>query len=114
MDLDKDYYGILGVPTAVGLRDLKAAYRALVKRYHPDTAGTPAPDAEARFREVNEAYRVLSNTQARHAYDVARAAAAAGVERPTPTLSLDQDPSAPFEFSDTEIDALAEAAADQE
>lgn len=113
MDVDKDYYGILGVPPAAGLRELKAAFRALVKQYHPDMAATPAPapGAEARFHEVNEAYRVLSNAQTRRAYDLARAAAVAAAERPALTLSLDQDMSAPFEFSDTEIDALADAAA---
>jgi len=62
-----DYYEVLGVERGAAAEDLKRAYRKLALQYHPDR--NPAPEAEARFKEVSEAYQVLSDPQKREAYD---------------------------------------------
>ena len=64
---DRDYYEILGVSRNAGQDELKSAFRGLARQYHPDV--NSAPDAEERFKEINEAYAVLSNDQHRSAYD---------------------------------------------
>jgi len=63
----KDYYATLGVPKAASEADIKKAYRKLAMEYHPDR--NPAPEAEARFKEITEAYEVLRDPQKRSAYD---------------------------------------------
>ncbi len=63
----KDYYKILGVPRDATPEQIKAAYRRLARKYHPDVS--KEPDAEARFKEVNEAYEVLKEPDKRQAYD---------------------------------------------
>lgn len=66
----KDYYSILGVPSTAHAADIKRAYRKLALLYHPDK--NPDPQAELYIKEVNEAYAVLSDPQARQAYDLNR------------------------------------------
>jgi len=61
----KDYYKILGVDKGVSKDELKKAYRKLAHQYHPDKAGGD----EAKFKEINEAYRVLSDDTKRQQYD---------------------------------------------
>jgi len=63
----RDYYEILGVPKNASPDDLKAAFRRLARQHHPDV--NKAPDAEDRFKEINEAYAVLSDQDKRAAYD---------------------------------------------
>lgn len=64
-----DYYEILEVSRRASPETIKAAYRALCKKYHPDTyAGNPA-QAEAMIKRLNEAYRVLGDAGRRAAYD---------------------------------------------
>lgn len=67
----KDYYDILGVSKDVSDEDLKRAYRKLAKQYHPDAQHTDEDKkkAEAKFKEINEAYSVLSDKQKRAQYD---------------------------------------------
>lgn len=71
-DAEKDYYRVLGVPPAAGKEQVRKAYIALVKRFHPDKGG----QGDARIKEINEANGVLSDEGLRAEYDQARAGAA--------------------------------------
>ncbi len=64
----KDYYQILGVPRNASANDIKGAYRKLAMQYHPDR-NPGDKQAEERFKEMNEAYQVLSDPQKRARYD---------------------------------------------
>jgi len=64
----KDYYQILGVPRGANASEIKAAYRKLAMQYHPDR-NPGNKQAEERFKEINEAYQVLSDSQKRARYD---------------------------------------------
>ena len=64
----KDYYEVLGVPKNASEQDIKKAYRSMAKKYHPDR-NKDNPEAEAKFKEVQEANEVLSDPQKRAAYD---------------------------------------------
>jgi curved DNA-binding protein len=63
----KDYYAIMGVGKDASADDIKRAYRRLARKYHPDVS--KEKDAEARFKEVGEAYEVLRDPEKRAAYD---------------------------------------------
>ena len=70
--IEKDFYKILGVSKDVSDADLKKAYRKLAKEYHPDRNPGDAK-AEARFKDISEAYDVLSDANQRKEYDAIRA-----------------------------------------
>ncbi len=65
----RDYYEVLGVPTNVGDRDIKKAYRKLALQFHPDRNPDNKDHAEEKFKEITEAYGVLADPQKRAAYD---------------------------------------------
>ncbi len=65
----RDYYEVLGVNKNATDEELKKAYRRLAKQYHPDANPNNKAEAEAKFKEVNEAYETLSNPQKRQMYD---------------------------------------------
>ncbi|MBX3195242.1 MAG: DnaJ C-terminal domain-containing protein [Schumannella sp.] len=69
---DKDFYAVLGVKKDVSDAELKKAYRKLARQYHPDSNPGDAK-AEARFKEISEAYSVLSDAELRREYDQVRA-----------------------------------------
>jgi len=62
-----DYYDVLGVPRSAGPEEIKKAFRRLAMKHHPDR--NKDPGAEERFKEINEAYEVLADSQKRAAYD---------------------------------------------
>lgn len=67
----KDYYEVLGLPREATEKALKDAYRKLARRYHPDLQTAPADKktAEEKFKELNEAYEVLGDSEKRQQYD---------------------------------------------
>jgi len=65
--MPRDYYEILGVPKGSSGDEIKNAFRNLARKYHPDVS--EETDAEERFKEINEAYAVLSDQEKRAAYD---------------------------------------------
>jgi curved DNA-binding protein len=67
MAADEDFYQILGVPRDASQEDIQRAYRKLARTYHPDVNHDPG--AEDRFKDVSEAYDVLSDPQTRRRYD---------------------------------------------
>jgi len=69
---DKDFYAVLGVKKDVSDADLKKTYRKLARQFHPDSNAGDAK-AEARFKEISEAYSVLSDKELRNEYDQVRA-----------------------------------------
>ena len=76
----KDFYEVLGVPEKASAADIKKAYRKLAKQYHPD-ANPGNPKAAERFKEIGEAYSVLSDAEKRKQYDNMRRLGAFGFGR---------------------------------
>jgi curved DNA-binding protein len=99
----KDHYTALGIAPDADQEVIKAAFRALAKKYHPDTAADPGaakvrfPEiAKARFCEINEAHAVLSNPAARAEYDRLLAA-----QRKKPLASNSREPGGLAERAET-------------
>lgn len=98
----KDYYATLGVDAQVEAAALKTAYRKLARKYHPDVS--KEPDAEARFKELNEAYEVLKDPLKRAEYDQLRqygARSSDGSFQPPPDWAAASN----FEHAYTQADA---------
>src|ERR1700722_14980255 len=80
----KDYYETLGVPRTASDADIKKSFRKLARQYHPDVA-KDKKHAEEKFKEINEAYEVLSDPAKRKKYDELGANWKSGAEfRPPP------------------------------
>jgi molecular chaperone DnaJ len=98
--VEKDYYAALGVSKDAAATDIKKSYRKLARKYHPDANGGDAK-AEAKFKEVSEAYDVLSDTKKRKEYDEARSLFGAGGFRgPRPAGGPGGPGGATFDLSD--------------
>ena len=82
--LEKDYYKTLGVAKTAKAAEIKQAYRKLARKYHPD-ANKGNAQAEERFKEISEAYNVLSDEKRRKEYDEARSLFGGGFRVPTGT-----------------------------
>jgi molecular chaperone DnaJ len=65
----RDYYEVLGVAKTASADEVKSAYRRLARQYHPDVAKEDPKAAEAKFKEISEAYEVLADEQKRRDYD---------------------------------------------
>lgn len=68
MGIKRDYYEVLGIDRNADAAAIKKAYRKLAKKYHPDT-NKDHPEAEQKFKEVTEAYSVLSDPEKKKMYD---------------------------------------------
>ena len=66
---EKEYYSILGLESTATAEQIKDAYREKVKLHHPDVLGSADPDA-SKFRDVTEAFSVLSVRESRASYDI--------------------------------------------
>jgi len=108
----KDYYNILGVNRGANEREIKQAYRWLARKYHPDV-NPGDKSAEARFKQINEAYEVLSDKEKRQKYDqfgdqwqFADQFARAGRQQ-TPFWDFSQTGGAQrFHFEEADLDSL--------
>ena len=67
----KDYYKVMGVAEQASPAEIKQAYRKLARKFHPDVS--KEPDAEAKFKDIGEAYAVLNDVEKRAEYDQIRA-----------------------------------------
>lgn len=74
----KDYYGILGVPENTSQEEIRKAFRKLAFQHHPDKNPGKEKQAEEKFKEINEAFGVLGDSQKRQQYDSARKSPFAG------------------------------------
>lgn len=90
------HYQLLGLSHNASADALRQSFRALSKRYHPDTTDLPLPQAEAAFRDLQQAYAVLSDPERRRRYDAellliaqqAAAAVAQGAPQQSPTAMV--------------------------
>ncbi len=103
--LEKDFYKTLGVPKDATADEIKKAYRKLARQHHPDAnsghGDSDRDKAEAKFKEISEAYDVLSDTARRKEYDEARALFGAGGGRfRTPGGTSAPGGGAPFDLGD--------------
>jgi len=69
MPTKRDYYEILGITKSATAADIKAAYRKLALQWHPDKNADKKQEAEEKFKEINEAYQVLSDPKKKQTYD---------------------------------------------
>ncbi len=90
----KDYYAVLGISQNATQEEIRSTYRQLVLRYHPDVS--QEPDAEEHFKEINEAYTMLSDPEKRKVYDIFITMITGGMgeftsnEAPTPPVYTSQ------------------------
>jgi molecular chaperone DnaJ len=97
--LEKDYYKVLGVTKTANADDIKKSYRKLARKYHPD-ANKGDAKAEERFKEISEAYNVLSDPKQRKEYDEARSLFGGGFRRGAPAGAGGQGGFGGFDLGD--------------
>ncbi|GAA1271968.1 molecular chaperone DnaJ [Sphaerisporangium rubeum] len=97
--LEKDYYAVLGVSKTATADEIKKAYRKLARKYHPD-ANQGSTETEAKFKQVSEAYDVLSDVKRRKEYDEARALFGSGLGGFAGAGAPRGGGGAPFDFGD--------------
>lgn len=95
----KDWYQVLQVSEQATDEMIKAAYRKLVKKYHPDVHPGDQ-ECEERFRAVSEAYRILSDPEKRRAYDEERKAAVKGRKSGKTSAGNQTSHAGPVDFQD--------------
>lgn len=100
-----DYYKVLGVPREASDEDIKKAYRRLVLQHHPDRNPGKA-DAEAKIREINEAYEVIGDPESRRTYDRLRWGAEPREETVDPSLIREEMENKLFEEGRKELFAV--------
>lgn len=99
----KDYYKTLGVARTASDTDIKQAYRRLARKYHPDVS--KEPDAEERFKAVNEAYEVLRDADKRRTYDNLGSYQAGQDFRPPPGFGQRPGGGYSYTYTNTNTDA---------
>ncbi len=100
-----DYYRVLGVPREASDEDIKKAYRRLVFQHHPDRNPGKA-DAEAKIREINEAYEVIGDPESRRTYDRLRWGAEPREEAVDPSVLREEMENKLFEEGRKELFAV--------
>ena len=100
-----DYYKVLGVPREASDEDIKKAYRRLVFQHHPDRNPGKA-DAEAKIREINEAYEVIGDPESRRTYDRLRWGAEPREEAVDPSVLREEMENKLFEEGRKELFAV--------
>jgi len=103
----KDYYAVMGVPRDATPEQIKAAYRKLARKYHPDVSKEPG--AEEKFKEVAEAYETLKDPQKRAAYDQLGSHRAGQDFRPPPGWEKQFGGDGAFSFEDLDLSDLFSA-----
>jgi len=96
-----DYYAALGVERGATAADIKKAYRRLAQKYHPDVS--KEPDAEAKFKDVAEAYATLKDPEKRAAYDALGSRPQGEEFSPPPDWSREHGGSGQFSFDDVDF-----------
>lgn len=97
--LEKDFYKVLGVPKDAKQDEIKKAYRKLAREHHPD-ANKGNVTSENRFKEISEAYDVLSDAKRRTEYDEARSLFGSGVRSPAGGFGASPGGGGTFDFGD--------------
>ena len=98
------HYGLLGISASASVREIRQAYRELSKQYHPDTTALPREVAIERFRQLNEAYAILSSPERRSTYDQKIGYSQVSVVQPLPSLNFSATKSRPVQSSSAYLD----------
>jgi oligosaccharyl transferase (archaeosortase A-associated) len=101
----RNYYEILGITQSASIKEIKKAFRSFTHKYHPDI--NRSPEIEEKFKEINEAYEVLSNPGRRAAYDRSRPDISKSKQKPKKKESRRERPGAGTYIMSTALTGLA-------